>query len=78
MLFRADAPAKATGADLSFLRSLGLVQVIDLRGDSEVEAFGIGAWEPPFDEVRRGYGTFGAFLHGLDLDIAQPRRNLLS
>ena len=47
MLFRADAPAKATGADPSVLRSLGLVQVIDLRGDSEVEAFGIGAWGAP-------------------------------
>jgi len=45
LLFRADAPAKATDADLSVLRGLRIVQVIDLRGDSEVDAFGTGSWE---------------------------------
>jgi protein-tyrosine phosphatase len=47
VLFRADAPAKATGTDLSALRALGVVQVIDLRGASEIEAFGIGTWGAP-------------------------------
>ncbi|MGH3272070.1 MAG: tyrosine-protein phosphatase [Trebonia sp.] len=47
VLFRADAPAKATEADLTVLRGLGIVQVIDLRGESEIEAFGLGTWDAP-------------------------------
>jgi protein-tyrosine phosphatase len=47
VLFRADAPANATDADLTVLRGLGIVRVIDLRGAYEVEAFGIGTWDVP-------------------------------
>ncbi len=47
VLFRSGAPAGATDADLAVLGGLGIVQVIDLRGDSEIEAFGVGRWDVP-------------------------------
>lgn len=46
-LFRAEAPTRATDADLTALRRLGIVRVIDLRGASEIEAFGIVTWGAP-------------------------------
>ena len=46
-LFRAEAPTRATDADLAALRRLGMVRVIDLRGASEIEAFGIVTWGAP-------------------------------
>ena len=47
VLFRAEAPTRATDADLAALRRLGMVRVIDLRGASEIEAFGIVTWGAP-------------------------------
>jgi protein-tyrosine phosphatase family protein len=42
VLFRADSPAKATPDDVAVLESVGVVRVIDLRGDSEIHGFETG------------------------------------
>ncbi len=47
VLFRADAPVKATDDDLAILDALGIVTVVDLRGATEAENFGVGTWPVP-------------------------------
>jgi protein tyrosine/serine phosphatase len=47
ILFRADAPANAVDTDLAILRRLDIVQVIELRGETEIATFGIGTWDSP-------------------------------
>ncbi|MGQ0625271.1 MAG: tyrosine-protein phosphatase [Sporichthyaceae bacterium] len=43
-LFRADAPIRATDADVEALRALGLRTVIDLRTPGELESRGTAPW----------------------------------
>lgn len=45
VLFRADAPARATADDLVLLQALGVTLVIDLRGTEEAESFGASPWD---------------------------------
>jgi protein-tyrosine phosphatase len=46
-LLRADAPIRATEEDLVILNALGATRMIDMRGDIEVERFGLGEWDIP-------------------------------
>ncbi len=47
VLFRSDAPVTATDDDLAVLGALGIRRVIDLRGDAEIERFGLSRWTAP-------------------------------
>jgi protein-tyrosine phosphatase len=47
VLFRSDAPVSATDDDLAALGALGIRCVIDLRGDAEIERFGLSPWTAP-------------------------------
>jgi hypothetical protein len=78
ILFRADAPANAVDTDLVILRRLEVVQVIDLRGETEIAAFGIGAWDAPRIHIPLA-DTVDAFVRdGLHLDVEQLHHNLLT
>jgi len=43
-LFRADSLSHASRADVAALASMGVRTVIDLRGDPEIDTFGLGPW----------------------------------
>ena len=47
LLLRAEALTNATPEDLARLAELGVGVVVDLRGDSEIAAFGKGPWTGP-------------------------------
>jgi protein-tyrosine phosphatase len=70
VLFHGDAPVKATDADLTILAGLGIVQVMDLRGDSEIQAFGIGRWDVP--RIRLPVADTGSGILA-QLSEASPR-----
>ncbi|WP_020522672.1 tyrosine-protein phosphatase [Catelliglobosispora koreensis] len=51
VLFRADAPVRATEDDLKSLAALNCMQVIDLRGAQEIEMFGMVTWGVPREHL---------------------------
>ena len=46
-LLRADAPIRATDEDLVILNGLGATRMIDMRGEVEIERFGLSEWDVP-------------------------------
>jgi len=46
-LLRADAPIRATDEDLVILNGLGATRMIDMRGEGEIERFGLAEWDVP-------------------------------
>jgi len=51
LLLRSEALTNATPEDMAALVELGVGMVVDLRGDSEIAAFGQGAWTGPRTHV---------------------------